>query len=218
MTDKARSLIKDHYTFEDLIGIMEFLRSPDGCPWDRAQTHESIRKNMIEECYEAVEGIDRNDPGLLCEELGDLLLQIVFHARISEEKGEFSISDAVDEICKKMIRRHPHVFSDVPASTPEGALDRWEEIKKAEKSDDTPVKAMDRVARTLPSLMRTQKLLKKAEKAGVTGCGQAASREELAARYMKLCADANASNVDLEELAYASNEDYIASFRESLKG
>ena len=209
MNEKAKKLIKDHYSFEDLIAIMALLRSPDGCAWDRAQTHDSIRKNLIEECYEAVEGIDNKDPELLCEELGDLLLQIMFHSKMSEESGEFSIDDVVNGVCKKMVKRHPHVFGDVTAGNPESAYKRWEEIKAKEKKDEKLDASMHRVSRTLPSLMRTQKLIKKAQQAGVEKKGKLKTKEELTAAYIDLCRDAQTSGVDLEELGYFANEAYI---------
>ena len=101
---------KKYYGFQDLVAIMELLRAPGGCPWDREQNHKSIRNNFIEEVYEAIEAIDNDNTELLREELGDVLLQVVFHARISEEAGEFNINDVADEVCKKLIVRHPHVF------------------------------------------------------------------------------------------------------------
>ena len=104
---------KERYNTEDLIEIVRLLRSPGGCPWDKVQTHESIRKDFIEEVYEAVEAIDEKDPVHLREELGDVLLQVVFHTVLEEEKGGFAFDDVTDEICKKMIIRHPHVFGDV---------------------------------------------------------------------------------------------------------
>ena len=127
--------IKDNYKFEDLRAIMEMLRGEGGCPWDREQTHKSIRKDLIEETYEVIEAIDNDDAHLLCEELGDLLLQVVFHARISEEAGEFNADDVADGICKKLILRHPHVFGDVQVSSSGEVLDNWEKIKKEEKHD-----------------------------------------------------------------------------------
>ena len=101
---------KEHFTFEDLKNLVEFLRSPEGCSWDREQTHESIRRDLIEECYEVVEAIDADNPDMLCEELGDLLMQVVFHSRISEEQGQFDFDNVADGICKKLIYRHPHVL------------------------------------------------------------------------------------------------------------
>lgn len=209
MEERAKALIKEHYDFEDIVAIMALLRSENGCPWDREQTHESIRKNLIEECYEAVEGIDKKDPELLCEELGDLLLQVVFHARISEDENEFSIYDAIDGVCRKMVRRHPHIFSDEEADGAEIAYKKWEELKEKEKSDERLSSALERVAKTLPSLMRTQKLLKKTVKAGKEEAGKVCSKKELTARYKELCLDANASGIDAEELGYAFNEEYI---------
>ena len=110
-------LNKESYSIDDLIKIMEVLRSEGGCPWDREQTHKSIRNNLIEETYEAVEGIDNGDDEILKEELGDVLLQVVFHARIAQEENSFDINDVSDGVCKKLILRHPHIFSDVKAET-----------------------------------------------------------------------------------------------------
>ncbi len=113
------------YALEDLLRIMELLRAPGGCPWDRAQTHASIRRNMLEEAYEAAEAIDQDDPEHLKEELGDVLLQVVFHARMAEEAGRFTFDDVVDGVCKKLLFRHPHVFGAVDAGDPEKALASW---------------------------------------------------------------------------------------------
>lgn len=128
---------KEKYNIEDLLTIMRLLRSEDGCPWDREQTHQSIRKNLIEETYEAAEAIDREDMPLLKEELGDVLLQVVFHARMEEEKGNFSFDDVADGICKKLIVRHPHIFADVTADNAEQVLANWDSIKKKEKGQQT---------------------------------------------------------------------------------
>ncbi len=153
--------IKSNYSIEDLLEIMSILRSPNGCPWDKEQTHMSIRQNFIEETYEAIEAIDNNDKELLREELGDVLLQVVFHCKMEEETQEFNFDDVVDEVCKKLIIRHPHIFSDVKANTTDKVLNNWEKIKMQTKSHDTQAQAMDSVARSLPSLMRSQKLCKK---------------------------------------------------------
>ena len=170
MNEKAKALVErfdGKYTFEDLITIMEILRSDGGCPWDREQTHESIRKNFIEETYEVIEAIDKSDSALLREELGDVLLQVVFHSRISEENGDFDFSDVADEICRKMIVRHPHIFSDVTADTTEEVLTNWESIKASTKKRESTRDRLDSVAKTLPSLMRAQKLAGKMKKEGV---------------------------------------------------
>lgn len=157
---------KQNFDFNDLIEIMKFLRAPDGCPWDRVQTHESIRSNLIEETYEVVEAIDNKDSSLLKEELGDLLLQVVFHAEMSAEENEFDINDVVNDICKKLVVRHPHVFGDVKAENSEEALRSWDDVKMSTKSQKKQSEAMDSVSKALPSLMRAAKIQKKAAKVG----------------------------------------------------
>jgi len=150
----------------DLLRIMELLRSPGGCPWDRAQTHASIRRNLLEEAYETAEAIDRDDTENLKEELGDVLLQVVFHARMAEEEGRFTFDDVVDGVCKKLVFRHPHVFGAADAGDSEQALTAWEAQKREEKGLKTAGDALDAVARSLPALMRAEKLQDKAKKAG----------------------------------------------------
>ncbi|MBR5283531.1 MAG: nucleoside triphosphate pyrophosphohydrolase [Clostridia bacterium] len=157
---------KSNYDFNDLLEIMDILRGENGCPWDREQTHESIRKNFIEEVYEAVEAIDLKDNTLLCEELGAVMLQCVYHADMAEEEGAFNIHDAVDGVCKKLISRHPHIFADVKADTSEQVLLNWDEIKKQEKGLSTYSDTIQQVAKSLPALMYAQKVQKKAKKAG----------------------------------------------------
>ena len=149
---------KEHYRFEDLVRIVEILRSPDGCPWDQKQGHADLRNNLIEEAYEVCEGIDRNDTSIMCEELGDVLLQIVFHAGIAADNGEFYLQDVIDGISKKMIRRHPHVFSDSKE------IPSWEEIKRAEKKELSTKDSLQSIATTLPALMRAEKFVKKGAK------------------------------------------------------
>ena len=155
-------LRKGQYRFDDLVTIMELLRGEGGCPWDREQTHQSIRENLIEETYEVIEAIDTENPALLREELGDVLLQVVFHARMSEEAGEFTIDDVADEICRKLIHRHPHIFSDVNAETTEQVLKNWEAIKSDEKSRKTVTDKLRSIPPMLPALMRATKVGKKA--------------------------------------------------------
>ena len=156
----------ERYSFQDLNRIMALLRQPGGCPWDREQTHESIRRNMLEEAYEAVEAIDEKDPGHLKEELGDVLLQVVFHARMAEEEGLFTLDDVVDGICKKLVFRHPHVFGTVDARDSGQALNTWDAQKREEKGQRTAADTLDSVARSLPALMRAEKIQDKARKAG----------------------------------------------------
>ena len=156
----------DRYGIDDLIRIMELLRSPEGCPWDREQTHKSIRRNMLEEAYEAAEAIDQEDPAHLKEELGDVLLQVVFHARMAQEAGQFTFDDVVDGICKKLVFRHPHVFGAVDAPDTDKALSAWEAQKREEKGQKTAADTLDAVARSLPALTRAEKIQEKARKAG----------------------------------------------------
>lgn len=157
---------KSRYGIEDLLDIMKLLRSPDGCPWDREQTHESIKSSLIEETYEVIEAINKNDSELMCEELGDVLLQVVFHSQMAAEDGEFAFEDVVDGICKKLVERHPHVFGEVKADTSEQVLSNWEDIKNKSKNRATATESMLSVPRELPALMRSQKLQKKAKKVG----------------------------------------------------
>ena len=150
------------YGFEDLIMLVEVLRSSEGCPWDREQTHKSIRKDFIEETYEVIEAIDTEDPVLLREELGDVMLQIVFHAQIEAEQDSFTVDDVANDICVKLIHRHPHVFGDVFADTPEKVLSNWEKIKSEEKERVTVTDKLKAIPPMLPALMRAQKVGKKA--------------------------------------------------------
>ena len=151
---------------EDLIRIMELLRSPEGCPWDREQTSQSIRRNMLEEAYEVAEAIDEGSSEHLKEELGDVLLQVVFHARLAQEAGQFDFPDVVDGVCKKLVFRHPHVFGTQRAEDAGGALTAWEAQKREEKGQKTAGDTLDAVARSLPALMRAEKIQAKAAKAG----------------------------------------------------
>lgn len=157
---------KDVYDCNDLINIVSVLRAPGGCPWDAEQTHESIRKDFIEETYEVIEAINKKSPEMLREELGDVLLQVVFHTVIETEKGSFTFSDVCDEICKKLIIRHPHVFGDVNVSSTEEVLTNWDAIKMNTKQQKTTAETMESVPRELPALMRADKIQKKAAKAG----------------------------------------------------
>ena len=157
---------KEKYDFDDLVEIVRCLRMPDGCPWDKVQTHKSIRQDFIEETYEVIEAIDNEDTALLREELGDVLLQVVFHTQIEREKQTFDIHDVANDICQKLIIRHPHVFGTVQADTTEKVLDNWDKIKMQTKSQSRLSESMDSIARSLPSLMRASKIQKKAAKIG----------------------------------------------------
>ena len=155
-----------HYQMDDLLEIMKTLRAPGGCPWDREQTHQSIRQSMLEEAYEAADAIDHSDMENLKEELGDVLLQVVFHARMAQEAGQFTFEDVVDGVCRKLVYRHPHVFGAVETGDAQGALSTWDAQKRQEKGQRTTADAMDSVARAMPALMRAEKIQSKARKAG----------------------------------------------------
>lgn len=157
---------KEKYRFDDLVEIVKMLRAPDGCPWDKVQTHKSIRNNFIEEVYEAVEAIDTENTELLKEELGDVLLQVVFHSQMESETGTFNIDDVADGICKKLIIRHPHIFADVKADNADEVLKNWDAIKMRTKSQASQGEVMQGISKALPSLIRSAKVQHKAAKVG----------------------------------------------------
>jgi MazG family protein len=157
MTDSPGSL------FDRLVETMARLRGPYGCPWDREQTRASLRANLIEEAYEVLEALDTGDPGHLREELGDLLLQVLFHAQIASELGEFTIADVLAHLADKLVRRHPHVFGGATVTSARDALAQWEALKHREAADGgQPRSVLDGVPRTLPALLRAQRLQTKA--------------------------------------------------------
>src|SRR5258706_8261256 len=152
--------------FEELVRIMHRLRAPGGCPWDREQSHESIKPYLIEEAYEVAEAIDARDDRELCTELGDLLLQIVFHAEMASETQRFAIADVIQAISEKMVRRHPHVFADVEVSGADEVLRNWSRIKAEERQHSDDSSALAGVPRAMPALLRAQRLGEKAAHAG----------------------------------------------------
>lgn len=158
--------IKDNYDINDFLRLVTVLRSPGGCPWDRKQTHESIKKNFIEETYEAVEAINKADAEGLKEELGDVLLQVAMHSEMESEKGSFDFNDVVNDICKKLVVRHPHVFGDAAAQSSDEALQNWDQVKLKTKGMKKQGEAMIKVPREFPALMRAQNVQEKAAKAG----------------------------------------------------
>ncbi|MBO3313812.1 nucleoside triphosphate pyrophosphohydrolase [Clostridium perfringens] len=169
--------------FQDLLDIIETLRNPGGCPWDREQTHESLKSALLEECYEVIDAIENEDEDALIEELGDVLLQVVFHASIGKEDGYFDIMDVIGGISNKMINRHPHVFGNEEANTSEQVLVNWDEIKKEEKGIKTLTEEMQNIAKSLPATTRAYKVQKKAEKVGFdwddVNCAMDKVKEEL---------------------------------------
>ena len=224
---------KEKYDAQDLRQIVEILRGEGGCPWDREQTHATLRRNLLEETAELCEAIDREDLTLMREELGDVWLQVLFHASIEQERGSFDLDDVADAECKKLISRHPHVFGDVTVSDVGEELSLWEDLKRAEKRQTTAAEAMDAVCRTLPGLWRAEKIQKKAahslpETAGaddllrelrsdlerleerVQAGDAAAALGELLFDAVKL---ARLTGTDPEEALHAKCEDYIRVFR-----
>ena len=203
------------YSFDELVQIMRLLQGPDGCPWDRAQTHESLCPCMLEETYECIDAIREGDPDHLYDELGDLLMQVVMHAEIARNHGEFDITDATTAICEKMIARHTHIFGSDSAQTPEGVLDLWAANKMKERGQETYTETLKDIVRSLPALLRARKLASKAASAGVKQPDIGILAREAAACMQRLegaddphaalgdalfmtCAWAKAANVDPE--------------------
>lgn len=188
--DYLLSREKGSYTFDDLVLIMELLRSPGGCPWDIGQNHHSIRNDLIEETYEVVEAIDRDDPVHLREELGDVLLQVVFHARIEDEVGRFTVYDVANDICEKLIYRHPHVFGQVHVDGSEQVLSNWEKLKGVEKQAErvTLTDQLRAIPAMEPALMRAQKVGKKA------ACFDFADADEVYAKLSEEIAEVRAAS------------------------
>ena len=190
---------KESYDVQDLDEIVRILRAPGGCPWDAEQTHQSIRRNFLEEAYEAVEAIDEGNPDHLKEELGDVLLQVLFHARMEQEAGRFDLNDVADGVCKKLIYRHPHVFGDVSVTGTGEVLSNWEELKRKEKGQATNTDALEAVARSLPALWRAEKVQKKAKKAGFDWPHIAGALDKLSEEIGELkAAVAGGTNVEEE--------------------
>ena len=189
---------KDRYDVADLLQIMRLLRSPEGCPWAREQTHKSIRSDFLEETHEAIEAINQEDSAALCEELGDVLLQVVFHARIEEENGRFAFEDVVNGICQKLIVRHPHVFADVQANDAGQVLKNWDAIKRETKGGKTQADLLAAVPRSLPALMRAAKIQNRARRVGFDWSDIAGALEALdseSAELHEAIASQNASAV-----------------------
>ena len=215
---------KDKYNINDLLEIMKILRAPGGCPWDAEQTHESIKKNFIEETYEVVEAINKDDKDLLVEELGDVMLQVVFHAQIEEEKGVFDFDDVADGICKKLIIRHPHVFGDVTVSDSGEVLDNWDAIKRKTKHQKTTTEAMNSVPRELPALMSSLKLQSKAAKSGYEKAEDISSKaedvkngvteENIGELLFAVVNAARKNNIDPEEALTKVSDKFIKDFSE----
>lgn len=155
------------YSFEEFMEIIRKLRSKDGCPWDREQTHESLKSCLLDECYETIEAIDNKDKENLCEELGDVLLQVALHSVIAEETGDFTINDVIEAEAGKMVRRHPHVFGDITVSNSEEVIRNWDETKKQEKKATGIEEEFRNIPKALPAMVRAEKVQRKAAKSGI---------------------------------------------------
>ena len=207
---------KETYDLADLRQIVEILRAPDGCPWDREQTHHSIRNNFIEETYEAVEAIDREDAPLLQEELGDVLFQVLFHSQLEAEAGRFTFDHVVDGIAKKMIERHPHVFGEEVASNTQEVLWNWDAIKQQTKHQKTQTEVLQSVSPALPALMRASKVQQKAQKAGFpeepNGASAALSPEEAGRLLWQAVRAVRQAGLSAEQMLSEETDRYIARF------
>ena len=224
-------LSKSRYDFYDLCQILEILRGENGCPWDTEQTHQSIRKNFIEETYEVIEAIDNNDTKLLREELGDVLLQVVFHTQMEKELGTFDIDDVANDVCAKLVHRHPHIFGDVSANTSEEVLSNWEAIKNVEKSRDTLYDKLNSVPPMTPALMRASKVSKKSglykeidkkelksdiqDKLSVmSDNSENISSEQLGQLLFQVSALSAKADIDCEEALFKTTNQFINQFKD----
>ena len=233
--EKVRYLLEKNtpYTFDDLVTVVELLRSEGGCPWDMEQTHKSIRNDFIEETYEVIEAIDTEDPVLLREELGDVLLQVVFHARIEQEQDVFGMEEVSNDICAKLIHRHPHVFGTLEVENSAEVLKNWEAIKGEEKQRITVTDKLRAIPPMYPALMRAQKVGKKAAcfdfgsadevykkldeeiaevKAAAAGGDQAAVEEELGDLLLTVTSLARKLGVKSEEALFHATNKFIDRF------
>lgn len=219
---------KEQYTFSDFCDIIAELRSEHGCSWDKQQTYESLEKNLIEESYEYIDALHEGNRAKMCDELGDVLLQIVMHSQIAREEEAFTIDDVVDNVAKKMIRRHPHVFGDVTDQSVTGILNRWEEIKKGEKKEEYSLKS---TAKYLPAVLRASILAEKSKKMHKNEiifaknidklrkmldnieCAEVSDCEEVLCEMMTTMAELFVDRkIDMETAMYRQNEKYIARF------
>lgn len=195
---------REHYTAEDLIEILRILRDPEtGCPWDKVQTHQSIRKNFLEETYEALEALDADDPAMLREELGDVLMQVAFHAVMEEERGRFDFEQVCREVCEKLVFRHPNIFASSAAEN--AGINSWDALKNKEKGRTTLADELATVPVTLPALMRAQKLQKRAAGHGLGQQDAAAAQHQLEAAVQDFGkADAAAKQEAAGQLLFAA--------------
>lgn len=203
--------------FYRLCDIIALLRAPGGCPWDREQTHQSLKKHLIEEAYEAADAIDSGDSAAIADELGDVLLQVVMHAQIGKEEKTFDIDTVTNDVCEKMIARHPHVFSNGSAKTPQQVLDKWEEIKRSERAQKRLSESMEGITPSLPALMRCDKVIKKALSEDFSRDALSSllpdADNEIGEQLFRLCIKSHKSGINPEEALSA----YIKKFIKKIK-
>lgn len=197
--------------FYEFCEIIRRLREPDGCPWDREQTHQTLRKHLLEEAYEAYDAIEDGNPEKIADELGDVLLQIVMHAQVAKEEGTFDIDDVTDIVSRKMIERHPHVFGNVTVENSEEVLKNWEEIKKKSRGQKTTFEAMEGVSRSLPALYRAGKIVEKAQKGGFIDKDSyhESTFEEIGEKLFELVVIARQCGIDAEEALSSYTKNFI---------
>ncbi len=204
--------------------IVARLRGPGGCPWDREQTHQSIKRHLIEEAYEAIDAIDRGDPAEIQEELGDVLLQVYLHAQMAEEAGQFTLEDVYGTLTDKLIRRHPHVFGDVIAETAGKVLENWDQIKRRERGEQAEEHPLGKIPADLPALARAQTLIRRAGRAGIelpdvhTLAGTPSSEAEIADALFSLAAAAARAGIDAEGALRAATQRFEQMAGHTLSG
>jgi len=196
--DKTSFSPKDHFTLDELLALMAFLRSDQGCPWDKEQTHQSLRQNMLEEAYEVIDAINSQNSDRLCDELGDVLMQVIFHSQIASESGTFTFEDVITAICNKLISRHTHLFGEDHAETSEAVIDRWEKNKRLEKGHENQTQVLEDVPRILPALLRSFKVQQKAAQAGFDWSSEHGPKEKILEELSEIEAAQKAGSDDLK--------------------
>lgn len=196
-------------SFKELVDVVAKLRSPQGCPWDREQTHETLLKHLLEETYEVIEAIESGSDAKIQEELGDLLLQVVMHSQLATEDARFQVGDVIAHVTDKLVRRHPHVFGDVKAETADAVLANWERLKRAEKGSGV----MDGVPKAMPALARAAKLTRRAALTGFESSNERASPREIGPALFELASQARKASVDPEAELRKTTDDFERRFR-----
>ncbi len=186
-------------SFNELLAITDRLHSPEGCPWDREQTFESLKPYILEEAHEAIEAIDEGEDAKIIEELGDLFYTVIFYAKLADKKGRFSIEDVLSHLCAKLIRRHPHVFGEEKARSVEEVMRHWERVKKEEGTSRGVESVLDSIPKTLPSLARAQKAIKRMQKSHYPISLEKTPPDSLQQAVLNIVCESTRTNIDLED-------------------